>query len=193
MSPTKNVIMVGGPNGAGKTSWALRYLANVFGVTEFINADEIARGLSPLNPEGRALEAGRLTLKRLDELSSAGESFAFETTCSGRTHLSLLKTCKESGYIITLVFLWLPAANSAVSRVARRVSEGGHRIPADTIVRRYAAGLRNMRQLYLPLADRALIYDNADGAGVLIADRQLGGEFAIRDQQRWSQIEETTR
>jgi predicted ABC-type ATPase len=94
---------------------------------------------------------------------------------------------------VTLVFLWLPSAEVALARVARRISQGGHRIPDDIIVRRYAAGLRNMRYLYLPLADIALIYDNSDDSGTLIAAQHLDGPFTIHDQRRWSQIEEATR
>jgi predicted ABC-type ATPase len=189
----RHVIVVGGPNGAGKTTWAMRRLPDVLTIRDFVNADEIARGLSPFDPESSALAAGRVMITRLNELISAGHNFAFETTCSGRGHARFLEKCRANGYRVTLVFLWLPSAEVALARVARRISQGGHRIPDDIIVRRYAAGLRNMRYLYLPLADIALIYDNSDDSDALIAARHLDGPFMIHDQARWSQIEEATR
>lgn len=191
--PAKKVIIVGGPNGAGKTSWAMRHLIPTVAISEFLNADEIARGLSPLDPEASAIAAGRLMIDRLNAVIDEAKSFAFETTCSGRGHVRLIEKCRRSGYEVTLVYLWLPSAESAVARVRQRVREGGHRIPDDVIVRRYAAGLRNMRQLYLPLADRALIYDNSDQGGVLIAERRPGSSLNICDESRWMKIEEATR
>ena len=190
-SPAKNVAMLGGPNGAGKTTMAFRLLPRL-GVREFVNADEIARGLSPLNPEGSALSAGRLMIERMQALVQARESFAFETTCSGRGHLHLLEQCRAVGYQLTLIFLWLPSPEAAIARVARRVREGGHKIPSDVIIRRYKAGLRNMRHIYLPLVDTALIFNNSDDRGVLIAERQEGGPLLVHDTLRWKEIEEAT-
>jgi predicted ABC-type ATPase len=120
---TKEVIVVGGPNGAGKTTWAMERLLQTLNIREFVNADELARGLSPLDPESSAIAAARLMLQRLNELINAGYSFAFETTCSGRGHIRLLEKCRASGYEVTLVYLWLPSAEAAIARVARR--EGG--------------------------------------------------------------------
>jgi predicted ABC-type ATPase len=185
-------IILGGPNGAGKTSWALRHLRPTLGISEFVNADEIARGLSPLNAEGASFAAGRLLVERIHALADAGQSFAFETTCAGRGHIRLLEKCHTAHYRITLVFLWLPSIAAAVNRVARRVSEGGHGVPDSIIARRYVAGLRNMRHLYLPLADVGLIYDNSDGSGLLIAEHQPGSMLVVHDRKRWNQIEEKT-
>jgi predicted ABC-type ATPase len=192
-SAQKHVVMIGGPNGAGKTTWAYRRLDPTLGIRDFVNADEIARGISPLDPEASAVAAGRVMLDRLDELVNAGHSFAFETTCSGRGHARLLERCRSNGYLITFIFLWLPSAEVALSRVARRISRGGHRIPDDVVVRRYRAGLRNMRNLYVPLADRALIYDNSDDSTVLIASRRLNEQLMIHDKDRWALIEEVLR
>jgi predicted ABC-type ATPase len=189
----KNVVVVAGPNGAGKTTWVVRRLPPTLNIREFVNADEIARGISPLDPEGNAVAAGLVMIERLNELISTGHSFAFETTCAGRGHIRRLQQCRAANYRITLVFLWLPSADVALARVARRVSEGGHHIPDDVVVRRYSAGLRNMRHIYLPLADMALIYDNSDQSGLLIASRQLDAQFVIHDGVRWSQIEEASR
>jgi predicted ABC-type ATPase len=161
-------------------------------IREFINADEIARGLSPLNAEGAAFTAGRLLIERIKALAAAGESFAFETTCSGRGHVRLLNRLKARHYRLTLVFLWLPSAEAAVERVARRVNTGGHNVPESVVRRRYFAGMRNMQNLYLPLVDRALIYDNSDGGGRLIAERRPDAAPVIHDSARWKQIEEAS-
>jgi predicted ABC-type ATPase len=189
----KDLVILGGPNGAGKTTAAARLLPADLNIREFVNADEIARGLSPFNPEGSAIPAGRLMIRRIRDLAKTGESFAFETTCAGRSHLRLLQFCRDIGYRLTLVFLWLSSAEAAVARVARRVDEGGHSIPKNVIVRRYYAGLRNMRHFYLPAVDIASIFDNSEGAGSLIAERQAGGHLIIHDKVRWAMIEEATR
>src|SRR5882724_2526619 len=180
--------MLGGPNGAGKTTAAASLLPGALGIREFVNADEIARGLSPFNPEGTAIAAGRLMIERIQALARAGESFAFETTCAGRGHARLLRMCRDAGYRLNLVFLWLPSAEVALARVAQRVREGGHGIPDDVVVRRYAAGLRNMRRLYFPMVDGGLIYDNSGAGRVLIAERGLDASFVVRDPARWTLI-----
>jgi predicted ABC-type ATPase len=187
-SAYKDVVMIGGPNGAGKTTAAARLLPKGLGIREFVNADEIARGLSPFNPEGRALAAGRLMIERIHELIEGGESFAFETTCAGRAHAQTLLRCRDAGYRLTLIFLWLPSAKEALRRVARRVAQGGHRIPKDVVIRRYAAGLKNLQQIYLPIADIAYIYDNTDEGGILIAERQPGQALVVCDDRRWRRI-----
>ena len=188
-----DAIILGGPNGAGKTSWALRYLRPTLGINEFVNADEIARGLSPLNAERAAFAAGRLLVERIHALADSGQNFAFETTCAGRGHIRLLERCRAAHYRITLVFLWLPSVEAALARVARRVSEGGHGVPDLIVARRYAAGIRNMRRLYLQLVDIGLIYDNSDGSGLLIAEHSLNSTLIVHDRIRWSQIEDATR
>jgi len=185
--------MIGGPNGAGKTTAATTLLPRILDIREFVNADEIAGGLSPFNPEGSALAAGRLMIERMHELVARGESFAFESTCSGRAHAQTLSKCRDAGYRFTLVFLWLPSAKEALRRVARRVAQGGHWIPDDVVVRRYAAGLRNLQQLYLPIADIAYIYDNTDQGGILIAERQPGQTLVVCDDRRWKRILEANR
>jgi len=188
----RDVIMLGGPNGAGKTTAAASLLPGALGIHEFVNADEIARGLSPFNPEGAAVAAGRLMIERIRALAQTGVSFAFETTCAGRGHARLLQTCRAAGYRLNLVFLWLPSPEAALARVARRVREGGHLIPDDVVVRRYGAGLRNMRWLYLPMMDGALIYDNSDRKQILIAERTATEPFIVYDAVRWTRIEEAT-
>lgn len=191
--PMKELIIVGGPNGAGKTTAAFDLLPDSLAIRQFVNADEIARGLSPFDPEGSAIPAGRIMLDRMDSLVEAGESFAFETTCAGRGHARLIRTVRKLGYRVTLLFLWLPSPESAIERVSRRIRQGGHRIPPDVIHRRYWSGLRNMQHLYLPLADIALIYDNSDNARILIAERSPDTSLLIHDRRRWEKIEEAAR
>ena len=187
----KDVIVLGGPNGAGKTTAASTLLPWHLGIREFVNADEIARGVSPFNPEGSAIAAGRLLVTRIHALARGGGSFAFETTCAGRGHVQLLRSCKERKYRVTLLFLWLPSPQIALARVARRVSQGGHGIPDDVVVRRYWAGLRNLSQLYLPFADIALIYDNSDEGRELIVEL-TAKRLTVHDSARWKSIEEAT-
>jgi predicted ABC-type ATPase len=126
-----------------------------------MNADEIARGLSPFDPEANAVPAGRMMIDRIDKLVAAGKSFAFETTCAGHRQVKLLRSCRTAGYRVTFFFLWLPSPQAAIQRVAQRVTRGGHYIPDDVVARRYVMGLYNMRHMFLPLADVAAIYDNS--------------------------------
>lgn len=155
------VYMIAGPNGAGKTTLALRALPEFFSVHEFVNADEIARGLNPLNPDGQAVAAGRLMLKRIDDLIAARTNFSFETTGASRSFADKVKQAKTAGYQFGLFYVWLPNAKAAKDRVRLRVLQGGHNIPEDTIERRYGRSLHNLVHLYLPLADRADIYNGA--------------------------------
>jgi predicted ABC-type ATPase len=188
-----DIIILGGPNGAGKTTAARRLLPTQLQIREFVNADEIAQGLSPFNAAGAAIAAGRLMITRMRGLIASGESFAFETTCAGRGSVRLLQRAKDKGYRASLIFLWLPSVEAALDRVARRVAAGGHAIAKDVIARRYYAGLRNVTRFYLPLADLALIYDNSDGGPILIAERRPQAEMKIYDRARWKTIEDTTR
>jgi predicted ABC-type ATPase len=149
--PMKDVIVIGGPNGAGKTTAASRLLPVTLGLQEFLNADEIARGLAPFNPDANAVPAGRVMIDRIDRLVAARKSFAFETTCAGHRQAKLLRSCRAAGYRVTLIFLWLPSPHAAIAHVTQRVAQGGHHIPEETIVRRYATGLYNMRHTFCRL------------------------------------------
>jgi predicted ABC-type ATPase len=189
----KQVVVIGGPNGAGKTTAATRLLPESLNIREFVDADAIARGLSPFNPEGNAIAAGRVMIQRIRDLTIACENFAFETTCAGRMQLRLLQECRDTGYQLTLIFLWLPSVDMAVARVALRVAQGGHSIPTDVIVRRYHAGLRNMRHVYLPAMDTCSIYDNSGDSPLLIAERRPDSHLVIHDKTRWNLVEQATR
>ena len=184
----KQIVVLGGPNGAGKTTAAQIILPTMLDIADFLNADEIARGLSPFDSNATALAAGRVMLERMHALAEGERSFAIETTCSGRAHVGFLRRCKAQGWLITLVFFWLPSPQLAMDRVARRVTSGGHGIPPDTIARRYWSGLRNMLDHYLPLADQASIYDNSQVPPLLIARRQHVA-LQVHDAERWDAIE----
>lgn len=193
LGSVKDVIIIGGPNGAGKTSSAPAIIPRRLQIHEFVNADEIARGLSPFDPEGNAVAAGRLMLERIRGLVRSGTSFAFETTCAGRGHAQWLRECKSQGWRVTLLFLWLPTPEAALDRVAKRVRDGGHSIPREVVIRRWKAGARNMRDVYLPLSDIAMIYDNSDADGVLIAERTLNIPLVVYDTARWAMIEKASK
>ena len=143
---TKNLYIIAGCNGAGKTTASYTILPEILDCHEFVNADEIARGLSPFNPGGMAIEAGKLMLKRIKELLSRDESFAIETTLATRSYINLVHQAHAKGYRETLVFFWLRSPELALQRIAERVKNGGHDIPSPTARRRYVAGIDNQRQ-----------------------------------------------
>ena len=172
-----NLYIIAGCNGAGKTTASYTVLPELLNCNEFVNADNIAAGLSPFNPESVALEAGRIMLQRIDELLSREVDFAFETTLSTRSYVSLVKRAQQSGYEVTLLFFWLSSPQMAMERVAKRVSRGGHNIPIDVIERRYYRGIRNLVYLYIPICDKWLIANNTDLGPVLVA--QNADEFKI--------------
>lgn len=188
----KEIILLGGPNGAGKTTASRILLPEFLEENEFLNADEIARQISPTDPESVALTAGKRLIERMRILVSQNRSFALETTCSGKTYMRLLNQCRLDGWRIIFLYFWLPSAEAAVERVARRVSEGGHSIPIEVIHRRYSAGVCNMRDLYLPLVDEAEIYDNSVSPRVLIAEKRRGRALRVCDAGRWRRIEEVS-
>ncbi|HEY8689219.1 MAG TPA: zeta toxin family protein [Chitinophagaceae bacterium] len=163
-----DIFIIAGPNGAEKTTAAYNLLPEVFKTVEFVNADEIAKGLSPLNPEGVAFQSGRIMLQRLEQLIIEQRSFAFETTLSGLAYLNFLNQAKMQGYSITLFFVWLNSYNLAKERVASRVRKGDHNIPPDVIERRYAKGLQNFN-VYAELADSWYIYNNSEARYQLVA------------------------
>lgn len=190
---TKKIFMIAGPNGAGKTTTAYSFIKDNM-VDEFINADEIARGLAPLHPESMSVTASKLFIKRFHELIEARQNFAFETTGAARNYIKHLRNAQELGFEINLFFLWLPSANLAVERVAYRVKQGGHHIPEDTVRNRYSSGLNNLIKHYLPLADNAWILDNscADTEKV-IARKIVDQGLKIEEPNIWKEIQEVSR
>ena len=165
----KNLYIISGCNGAGKTTASYTILPEVLNCREFVNADEIARGLSPFNPESVAIEAGRLMLSRIEELLERNESFSIETTLATKSYINLVRRAKARGYNVRLLFFWLRTPDLAVQRVAERVAKGGHNIPTDIIRRRYVAGISNLFRLFMREVDYWEIYDNSEYPAVQIA------------------------
>ena len=160
-------IIIAGPNGAGKTTFARQFLSEEEGILHFVNADLIATGLSPLHPELAARAAGRLLLSEVERLMRKGESFALESTLSGRTYVDLLHRLKVIGYRIEMVFLRLESAELAIKRLAHRVKHGGHHVPEADVRRRYERGWPNFASLYRPLADAWAVYENSGPVPIL--------------------------
>ncbi len=157
--PDKRIIIIAGPNGAGKTTLARELLPNEANTNTFINADLIAAGLDPLQPERAAFRAGRMMLEMIDACVRRGESFAFETTLSGRGYARMIPRWQEQGYWVTLIFLRVSSPEVTIERVRQRVIEGGHHVPEDVIRRRFHSGLENFQNIYRDLVNEAIIYD----------------------------------
>ena len=165
-------IIIAGPNGAGKTTFAREFLPKDARVVHFVNADLLAAGLSPLNPDLAALNAGKLFLKELDRLAKARVDFAFESTLSGLTSVSRLKRWKAAGYRIEIIFLRLASPQLALRRIAARVKQGGHDVPRADVLRRFVRGLENFEAAYKPLADAWKVYDNSSDQPQLLAAKR---------------------
>ena len=165
-----NLYVISGCNGAGKTTASYTVLPEILDCEEFINADEIARGLSPFNPDKVAIEAGRIMLAKINEFLKKRLDFAFETTLSSKSFLNTIKKAKENEYEITLLFFWLDSVELAIERVKTRVAEGGHDIPEKVIRRRYYSGIKNLFNLYMPVCDYWMITNNSTPNLELIAE-----------------------
>lgn len=162
MTSRPTLIIFAGANGSGKTT-AARYLLPKNRVIEFVNADEIARGLSPFNPSGQAVRAGRLAIERSNTLIASGKSFAIETTLSGGSLARTIQRAKQAGYVVEMSFLFCDDVRTNISRIASRVAEGGHHVPSDDVRRRYWRGLVNLLQTYVTLCDKLDLYDTTQG------------------------------
>ncbi len=157
----EKIVIIARPNGAGKTTFALEFLPNEAGCPIFVNADLIAAGFSPFLPESEAVRAGKLMLEEIKSYVNINESFAFETTLSGRAYARMIPEWQTAGYKVKLIFLSLPNVEMAIDRVAARVAQGGHNVPEDTIKRRFSAGLDNFHNLYKSIVDSWILYDNS--------------------------------
>jgi predicted ABC-type ATPase len=186
--PTPAIYLIAGCNGAGKTTFAKEFLPSI-GVTRFLNADEIARGLSPLDPSVVAFKAGRLLLSELRELIDRHETFALESTLSGRTYVNVFERAKEQGYAIELHFLWIPDPREAIRRVRQRVIEGGHDVPTEDIRRRFARSIQHLLDDYAPLLTNWFLWDNSTPPAKLLAESathsmvQLRGFFSFHEEK----------
>ncbi len=166
----KKIIIIAGPNGAGKTTFAGEFLPNEAGCPIFVNADLIAAGLAPFAPDAAAFRAGRFMLAEIHNHVRLGESFAFESTLSGRNYARLIPQWQSLGYRVKLFFLKLESPELAIARVRQRVRIGGHNVPESVIRRRFATGLYNLEALYKPLVDEWALYDNSGPTPLLLKE-----------------------
>ncbi len=187
VAPT--VVVISGPNGAGKSTAAPRLLRGKLAVSEFVNADAIARGISAFEPERVAVQAGRVTLTRLDELADERRSFAFETTLASRTFAPRVRRLIREGYSFHLVYPWLPSPDLAIARVAARVQAQGHFVPDNVVRRRRLRGLSNFFNLYQPLVAGWTMYDNSDPTRTRVVAAGSGPAVSdVFDPALWGQI-----
>jgi predicted ABC-type ATPase len=182
------IYVFGGCNGSGETTLATTILSSFENQLEFVNADLIAAELNPNNVEAEAIQASRLMLERLNTLSRQKADFAFETTLAARTFARFLRQCQAQRYRINLVYVWLESAELAVNRVARRVASGGHNIPEDIISRRYERGRNNFVELYSPIADYWIVYDNTGASRNVIAEKTPSRQVTVYQPLIWQQI-----
>lgn len=166
----KTLYIIAGCNGAGKTTASVSILPDILRCREFVNADEIAKGLSPFNPESVAIEAGRLMLERINILINGNQSFSIETTLSTRSYRTLINRARSKGFKVQLLFFWLPTPEHAIKRVEQRVKEGGHNIPTDVILRRYKSGIENLFKIYMPIVDSWMLIENHNNPRIIVAD-----------------------
>ena len=185
---SKHLYIIAGCNGAGKTTASFTILPEVLNCKEFVNADEIAKGLSPFQPESVAMQAGRIMLARMDELLQKGKTFAFETTLATKSYKQKIEWAQANGYEVTLLFFWLDSPNMAKKRVAQRVAEGGHSIPSQTIERRYHNGIANLFAIYIDMVDICYIFDNSEGERTPIAKKYKGGKEIIYNTDLYNQM-----
>ena len=183
---SKQLYIIAGCNGAGKTTASFTILPEVLDCKEFINADEIAKGLSPFQPESVAMQAGRIMLARMDELLQKRETFAFETTLATKSYKQKIEWAQANGYEVTLLFFWLDSPNMAKKRVAQRVAEGGHSIPSETIERRYHNGIVNLFAIYIDMVDICYIFDNSEGRKELIAQKERHKGIIIYNNDKFN-------
>ncbi len=185
---TKNLYIISGCNGAGKTTASFTILPEILNCKEFVNADEIAKGLSPFQPEKVAFEAGRIMLNRINELLHEEKTFALETTLATKSYKSKILEAQKKGYTVTLLFFWLQNSNLAIERVKTRVKEGGHNIETSVIIRRYKNGISNLFNIYLDLVDEVLIFDNSSLKPDLIADKIKNSSVNIVNEYKFEKL-----
>lgn len=186
----KHLYIIAGCNGAGKTTASMTILPKSLLVKEFVNADEIAKGLSPFNPEGVAIEAGRLMLERIKYLINKEESFSIETTLATRSYINLVMDAHKRGYIVNIIYFWLESPELAANRVAERVSKGGHDIPRDVIFRRYSKGINNLFNLFMDKVDVWAIYDNSQYKRERIAFGGKGIKQVVNNMEKLNKIKD---
>lgn len=184
----KNLYIIAGCNGAGKTTASFTLLPEILDCKEFVNADEIAKGLSPFQPEKVSFEAGRIMLNRINELLENKENFAFETTLATKSYKSKIIKAKTKNYNVTIIFFWLENIDLAIERVKTRVLEGGHNIAIEVIKRRYMNGIKNLFEIYLSIADEVMIFDNSEGKHDLIARKTFTTDIVIFNEIKFNKL-----
>lgn len=182
------MYIISGCNGAGKTTATYTMLPDMLNVDEYVNADEIAERLSPENPAKEALRASRLMMERVNELIDKNEDFGIETTLATRSLAKNIVEAQRKGYMVIVVFFWLRSPELAIKRVAMRVAAGGHDIERETIVRRYAQGLENLRNIYIPVCNYWLIIDNSDSKRLKVAEGGLSYPIRIYNEKIYNKI-----
>lgn len=182
-----NLYIIAGCNGAGKTTASLTILPDILNCRQFVNADNIAAGLSPFDVDSVAIEAGRIMLHRINELIDLREDFAIETTLATRSYVSLIHRAKDLGYKVSLIYIWLNSPELALQRVADRVKNGGHNIDAEVVRRRYYKGIKNLLTLFIPNCDFWTIADNSDNELIPIAHKEGFGNV-IENSDLWNII-----
>ena len=180
----KNLYIISGCNGVGKTTASFTILPEILQCKEFVNADEIAKGLSPFQPDKVAFEAGRIMINRVNDLLMMNETFAFETTLAGKGYRTKILEAKRNNYTVTLLFFWLQSIDLAIERVRTRVTEGGHNIETSTIKRRYVNGIKNLFEIYMVLVDEVMIFDNSGGKPELIAEKTLETVINVLNEEK---------
>ena len=185
----KKMYIISGANGAGKTTASYTILPEILDCKEYVNADEIARGISPFNPDSVNLQAGKLMLERINYLLNESEDFAFETTLASKSFLKYIKKAQNAGYITKLVFLLLNSQELAIERVKNRVEEGGHDIPLDVIIRRYNRGLSNFFKIYKKTVNSWIFINNSGSPYKIIAEGSECNE-TIYDNVLWKKLNE---
>jgi len=186
-----NLYIISGCNGAGKTTASFTILPEILNCKEFINADEIARGISPFQPETVSFEAGRIMLDRINNLLEQKTDFAIETTLTTLSYQQTIARAKLNGYKVSLLFFWLNDVQLAIQRVKKRVMEGGHNIPEETITRRYARGIINLTNVFLKLSDYWLVIDNSNPLYTFVVEGNNGLDETIFNYEIWDKIKKT--
>ena len=179
--------IVAGPNGAGKTTFALDYLPLVANCSRFVNADLIAAGLSPLDPEGQANAASRLFLNEIAAAVTARRDFSFETTLAGRGYLKMIRKLRSEGWRVMLIYLALPSLEMSKLRVAERVAHGGHNIPLADIERRFTRSLSNLLTLFSKEVDVCRCFMNHEERPELVFE-EVGGLREIINLQYYAHL-----
>ena len=185
-----NLYVIAGCNGAGKTTASYTILPEMLNCQEFINADEIAKGLSPFDPDRATIEAGRIMLTKVKKNLKDTIDFAFETTLSTKSYRNIIRQSKSLGYKVTLLYFWLESVDLAIERVRTRVSEGGHDIPNNVIRQRYYSGIKNLFEIYIPICDYWLIMDNSEIDSQIICEGMQDTWLDIKNSITFERIKE---